>query len=66
MDYLEKHQDVAQQIAENGRRFVIEHLRMADIKTYWGQLLRRYARLQRFKVELDKTLVEVQPDHDEL
>ena len=60
VDFLETHQDEAATIAENGRQFVLQRLRMEDIQHYWDDLLTEYATLQSFTVSaIDSSLVEI-------
>lgn len=42
--------DIARGIAERGRQFILNHLRMEDIEAYWDRLLRAYTDLLRFPV----------------
>jgi hypothetical protein len=39
----------AMAIARNSKQFVRNHLTYANVVAYWGDLLTRYAELQRFK-----------------
>ena len=59
LEFFKEHDDLAQEIAENGREFIWHHLRMKDIECYWLKLLKNYARLIKYKVEEDKTLIEI-------
>jgi len=53
LEFLQEHDDLAREIAENGRKFVMEHLRMVDVKCYWRRLLQEYTKLLDYKVERD-------------
>jgi hypothetical protein len=60
VDFLEAHQEAAAMIAENGRQFVLQRLRMEDVQHYWDDLLTEYATLQSFTVSaIDSSLVEI-------
>ena len=54
--FLEAHEDWAAQIAENGRQFVLQRLRMEDVQGYWDDLLTEYAVLQDYEPEVDTSL----------
>ncbi|KAL8586490.1 Protein O-glucosyltransferase 1 [Nucella lapillus] len=45
---------VAKEIAERGRQFIWDHLRMEDVSCYWEKLLKRYAKLIRHTVKRNK------------
>jgi len=51
-----------------GRRFIWEHLRMEDIECYWEKLLKRYAKLMKWKPVFNQSLRLVRPgqQHEEL
>ena len=60
VDFLEAHPEEAATIAENGRQFVFQRLRMEDVQHYWDDLLTEYATLQSFTVPaIDSNLVEI-------
>jgi protein glucosyltransferase len=60
VDFLEAHPDEAATIAENGRQFVLQRLRMEDVQHYWDDLLTEYATLQSFTVSaIDSSLIEI-------
>lgn len=60
IDFLEAHQETAAMIAENGRQFVLQRLRMEDVQHYWDDLLTEYATLQAYTIPaIDSSLVEV-------
>lgn len=60
VDFLEAHPEEAAMIAENGRQFVLQRLRMDDVQHYWDDLLTEYATLQSFTVpDIDRSLIEI-------
>jgi protein glucosyltransferase len=59
LDFLEAHQDWAEAIAENGRQFVLQRLRMEDVQGYWDDLLTRYSMLQSYEPAIDTALATV-------
>ena len=46
----------AKKIAKRGRKFILEHLRMEDVTSYWRQLLTSYAKLIQWKPVRSKSL----------
>jgi len=57
LEFLFEHEDLASEIAENGRDFVRNHLRMEDVVCYWRELLTKYTKLLDYKVERDLNCV---------
>ncbi|KAK6621257.1 hypothetical protein RUM43_011563 [Polyplax serrata] len=57
--FLQSHDDVVREIAERGRKFIVDHLRFKEIKCYWRNLLKQYQKLLNYTVELDKSLIEI-------
>ena len=47
-------EEISKEIAENGRSFVENHLTFNDVETYWFALLKSYAKLLNFKVEMNE------------
>ena len=43
MKFLQENDELARTIAENGRKFIEEHLRMEDIVNYWQRMLLKYS-----------------------
>ena len=46
-------------IAQRGRDFIWENLRMSDVECYWRTLLERYSRLLDFEPKKGKDYVEI-------
>lgn len=61
LKFFQKHDDLAFEIALNGFNFVWEHLRMEDIECYWRRLLKNYAKLLKYKVDKDLSMIEIKP-----
>lgn len=59
LEFFIEHDDLAREMAERGRNHIWEHLKMKDIHCYWRKLLRKYAKLLRFDVQLDPSLIEI-------
>lgn len=59
LDFVQTHDEIAQEIAKNGYDIIWAHLRMKDVSCYWKKLLKRYAKLLKFKPVLDKHLIEI-------
>ncbi|KAK2182100.1 hypothetical protein NP493_366g01032 [Ridgeia piscesae] len=68
IEFAQQNDAVVRKIAERGRRFIWEHLRMEDIECYWEKLLKRYAKLMKWKPVFNQSLRLVRPgqQHEEL
>lgn len=49
LQFAQENDDVVHEIAKRGRQFIWDHLRMEDVSCYWLKLLKRYAKLLKFK-----------------
>ncbi len=54
LEFLKHNDDLAKEIAENGRKFIQDHLRMEDVEAYWTVLLRKYSQKLSFKPSRNK------------
>uniref|UniRef100_A0A1B0FIL8 Glycosyl transferase CAP10 domain-containing protein n=1 Tax=Glossina morsitans morsitans TaxID=37546 RepID=A0A1B0FIL8_GLOMM len=59
LEFFEKNDDLAKEIADAGYEFIWKHLRMQDVECYWRMLLKKYAKLLKFKIEVDTTMIEI-------
>jgi len=59
LDFVMENDDIAREISERGKEFILNHLRMEDIVFYWFHLLREYAKLMTWKVEKMPDLIVV-------
>ncbi|KAI8130355.1 O-glucosyltransferase rumi [Lucilia cuprina] len=59
LQFFQKHDDLAREIANNGFEFISQHLRMQDVECYWRRLLKNYAKILKYKVEEDNSLIEI-------
>ncbi|XP_044743954.1 O-glucosyltransferase rumi homolog [Chrysoperla carnea] len=59
LNFVQNHDDVAQDIADRGYQFIWDHLKMSDITCYWLQLLKMYSELLKYKPKLDPTLIAI-------
>lgn len=59
LQFFMENDHLANEIAERGRNHIWEHLKMKDINCYWRKLLRKYAKLLKFEVKLDPTLIQI-------
>lgn len=67
IEFAQQNDDVVRKIAERGRQFIWDHLDMDDVTCYWENLLKRYAKLLRFKPKLVSTHHKISPkSNDEL
>jgi protein glucosyltransferase len=51
IDFALENPDLAKRIADEGHRFIMEHLRVADVEEYWARLLDKYRNLQNWEVK---------------
>ncbi|XP_072918311.1 protein O-glucosyltransferase 1 [Hemitrygon akajei] len=49
LQFVKENDQIAQDIAERGRRFIQDHLKMKDVSCYWKQLLVEYSKLLLYK-----------------
>ncbi|GFO43582.1 protein o-glucosyltransferase 1 [Plakobranchus ocellatus] len=61
LEFAKDNPEVMEQIAERGRKFITNHLRMEDVLCYWKKLLHQYAKLQLFKPKRNKSYQQVRP-----
>ncbi|KAK3734105.1 hypothetical protein RRG08_000020 [Elysia crispata] len=61
LEYAKSNPDVMEGIAERGRKFITDHLRMEDVSCYWRKLLQNYAKLQRFTPKRNTSYKEIKP-----
>ncbi|XP_037805322.1 O-glucosyltransferase rumi homolog [Lucilia sericata] len=59
LKFFQEHDDLAREIANNGFEFISQHLRMQDVECYWRRLLKNYAKILKYKVEEDNSLIEI-------
>eukprot|EP00795_Rhopilema_esculentum_P002107 gene2107-17685_t len=59
IEFARANDDMVREIAKRGREFILSHLRMKDIQEYWKQLLKRYAKLMKWKPKRNKKLIEI-------
>lgn len=59
LEFAQAHDDVMREIGERGAEFIWRHLDMDHVACYWRRLLRRYARLLRYKVTLEADAVPI-------
>ena len=61
MEFAKENDNIVREVAERGRQFITDHLRLKDVEAYWLRLLRRYAKLFKYEVIQDPSLVLVSP-----
>ncbi|XP_028937250.1 protein O-glucosyltransferase 1 isoform X2 [Ornithorhynchus anatinus] len=61
LQFAKENDQLAQEIAERGRRFVTDHLRMADVSCYWETLLTEFARVLTYEVKRKENYQEILP-----
>ena len=57
--FAKENDEVAHEIAERGRQFILDNLRMKDVSCFWRKLLVSYAKLLTYKVEKRSGMMEV-------
>jgi EGF-domain serine glucosyl/xylosyltransferase len=53
IEFAKENDNVAKKIATRGHKFITKHLRMEDISCYWQALLTDYAKLLKYKPQLN-------------
>uniref|UniRef100_G1NNQ3 Glycosyl transferase CAP10 domain-containing protein n=1 Tax=Meleagris gallopavo TaxID=9103 RepID=G1NNQ3_MELGA len=59
LQFAKENDNIAQEIAERGRRFITEHLQMEDVSCYWEHLLSEYSQTLTYKVKRRKNYSEI-------
>ncbi|XP_073820470.1 O-glucosyltransferase rumi-like [Musca autumnalis] len=59
LEFFKRNDNLAKDIAEAGYDFIWRHLRMEDVECYWRSLMLNYAKLLKYQVVEDKSLIEV-------
>ncbi|KAJ8302211.1 hypothetical protein KUTeg_021198 [Tegillarca granosa] len=59
LQFAKENDKVVKLIAERGRNFIRDHLRMEDVSCYWLKLLKRYAKLLKFKPTRNKEYKQI-------
>ncbi|XP_054021862.1 protein O-glucosyltransferase 1 [Dryobates pubescens] len=59
LQFVKENDDIAQEIAERGRQFITEHLKMEDVSCYWEHLLSEYSQALTYKVKRRKSYGEI-------
>lgn len=54
IEFARANDEVVHEIAKRGQTFIWEHLRMQDVRSYWKRLLKKYAKLAKWKPSLNK------------
>ncbi|KAM4602276.1 protein O-glucosyltransferase 1 [Polymixia lowei] len=49
LQFVKENDAVAQEIAQRGQKFILDHLRMEDVSCYWERLLAEFSRLLKYK-----------------
>jgi protein glucosyltransferase len=57
--FAKENDSLASEIAARGHQLVWSHLKMSDVECYWKFLLTEYAKLLRFKPQLDQQLIAI-------
>uniref|UniRef100_A0A3P9IC45 Protein O-glucosyltransferase 1 n=1 Tax=Oryzias latipes TaxID=8090 RepID=A0A3P9IC45_ORYLA len=57
--FVKENDDVAQEIAERGQEFILQHLHMEDVSCYWEQLLTNFSHLLTYKPSRRKNYSQI-------
>lgn len=60
VEFLRANPSISEAIADNGRRFITDHLKMVDVEQYWRSLLLAYASRLDFKPEPNSDYIKIQ------
>lgn len=61
LQFVKANDDVAQEIAERGSQFIMDHLQMEDITCYWENLLTEYSKFLSYNVTRRKGYDQIVP-----
>ncbi|XP_050005038.1 protein O-glucosyltransferase 1 [Alexandromys fortis] len=61
LEFVKANDDIAQEIAKRGSRFIIHHLQMDDITCYWENLLTEYSKFLSYNVTRRKEYGQIIP-----
>ncbi|XP_038659704.1 protein O-glucosyltransferase 1 [Scyliorhinus canicula] len=63
LQFFQDNDHLAREVAERGRQFILDHLKMDDISCYWKQLLLRYSKLLLYEPKKQKKYKQIFPRH---
>ncbi|KAJ8047044.1 Protein O-glucosyltransferase 1 [Holothuria leucospilota] len=66
IEFAMENEDVSKAIAQRGRDFIWNHLKLDEVECYWLKLLKSYSKLLTYKPQRDKSLIAISPKRDEL
>ncbi|XP_031773248.1 O-glucosyltransferase rumi homolog isoform X2 [Apis florea] len=52
--------EISKKIANRGRDFIWNNLKISDVIQFWKKLLKKYSKLLRYKITLDKNLMKIE------
>lgn len=58
--FAKANDDISKKIADRGRDFIWNNLRIFDVMQFWKKLMKRYSKLLMYKTTLDKSLIEIE------
>ena len=59
LEFLQENDKLVRSIAENGRKFIEEHLRMEDVFNYWRRMLLTYSEFTSWKIVRNENYILV-------
>ena len=51
---------MSKKIADRGRHFIWNNLKISDVTQFWKKLLKKYSKFLTYKTTLDKDLIKVE------
>ncbi|XP_032230525.1 protein O-glucosyltransferase 1 isoform X1 [Nematostella vectensis] len=62
IEFAKANDGIVKGIAERGYTFIMDHLRMPDIRCYWKKVLKKYASLAKWKVIRNQKYKQIRPE----
>lgn len=59
LQFFIENDDLAEDIAKNGYKFIWDHLKMSDVQCYWKTLLTEYGKLVEYEIQLDNSFKQI-------
>lgn len=59
IEFVMENEELAKEIASQGRDFIRNNLEMKHVEQYWKKLLKKYAKLVKYKPILDKQFIRI-------
>lgn len=60
IQFAKSNDELCKKIADRGRDFIWNNLKMSDIVQFWRKLLKKYSKLLSYKISLDNSLIRIE------